>query len=77
MFLIYKTDVWHSLASRNLIGVASSPEMVMFLCNKQVKKEGETLDEDQIFNLGNMLQTQGYSGEGEFDIDHVDIDVLL
>ena len=76
MKFIYKTDVNHSYASRDLIGVAVHLTPLE-LIQQQVKKEDETLDEDQVFNIGNIGQTQGYSGEGEFDTEEIEIDILL
>jgi hypothetical protein len=36
------------------------------MCKAQAKKEGEKLTSDQLYNLNNIHQTQGYSGEGSF-----------
>ena len=77
MFLIDKTDAWHSYASRDLIAVAYSLEDAINLCKEQADKESETIDNDQIFNLNNIKQTQGYKGEGEFDIDEVQVNTLF
>ena len=35
------------------------------------------MKKDQLFNLGNINQTQGYSGEGEFVIQIAEIDTLF
>ena len=77
MFLIYKTDNWHSFASRDLIAVSYSFEDAISLCKEQADKESETIDNDQLFNLNNIKQTQGYKGEGEFDIDEVQVNTLF
>lgn len=76
-FLLYKTDSRHSYASRDLIGVATSKEKVIALCKQQAKKEGEKFDSDQLFNLNNISQTQGYSGHGEFHFEEVKTNILL
>lgn len=76
-YLVYKTDAWHSYASRDLIGVCTSVESVYDIINQKVKKEGETLSEDDLFNLSNIKQTYGYEGEGEFDYEEVDTDILF
>ena len=77
IFLVYKTDAWHSYASRDLLAVVTSKEKAIRICKKQAKKEGEKIDEDQLFNLNTLSQTQGYSGEGEFDYESVEKNVLL
>ena len=77
MYLIYKTDPHHSYASRDLLGIATTKAIAIYLCKQQANKEHEKFDSDQLFNLNNINQTQGYSGEGEFDIEKVQINVLL
>lgn len=76
MFIVYKTDSWHSYASRDIIGVATSPAIAVSICKAQAKKEGRAIDKDQLFNLKNLKQTQGYS-EGEFQFEPVETDTLL
>lgn len=77
IFIVYKTDYWHSYASRDMIGASASKNGAIELCNQRAKKEHAKIDEDQLFNLRNISQTQGYSGEGEFDIDEIALDTLL
>ncbi len=77
IFLVYKTDVWHSYASRDLIGVATSQKMAVVLCQYKANKEGKKIKGDQLFNLENIKQTQGYKGEGEFMYEAVNTDTLL
>lgn len=77
IFICYKTDAWHSYASRDIIGIATTFEMAYALCKQQAKKEGEKLSKDQKFNLKNIKQTQGYSGDGEFQIEEVTTNTLL
>lgn len=77
MFLIYKTDVWHSYDSRDLIAVATCFDMAISLCQKKAKKEGSKLSKYQLFNLSNIHQTQGYKGEGEFVIEEVTVNELF
>jgi len=77
IILVYKTDAVHSYASRDLIGAATSPEDAYTLCCEQAMCEGNELDDDQLFNLQNIKQTQGYSGEGEFQFEEIETDVLL
>ena len=77
MFIVFKTDPWHSHASKDMLGASESIEGAIDLCNQQAHKEGETIDEDQLFNLNNIKQSQGYSGDGEFDIEEIDLDILI
>lgn len=77
MYLVYKTDVWHSYASRDIIGVCTSQSSAINICNQQAEKEGEEIDKDQSFNLVTISQTQGYSGDGEFQIEEFETDKLL
>lgn len=76
VFIVYKTDPWHSYASRDLLGVGTSKNHAIKLCKEQASKEGERISSDQLFNLNNINQTQGYSGEGEFVIEPVTVNTL-
>lgn len=79
VFLVYKTDVQHSYASRDIIGIATTHAIACFLCQYQAKKEGFKIpiNSDQWHNLFNLKQTQGYKGEGEFQFEAVNTDILL
>lgn len=77
MYLIFKTDCHHSYASRDLIGIVESKILAIDLCKLQAKKEHKKITPDQLFNLNNISQTQGYSGDGEFDMQEVEINTLL
>ena len=77
VFLVYKTDAQHSYASRDVIGIATTEEEAILLCQEQADKEGEAIDEEQLYNLSNLKQTQGYQGEGEFDYESMKINTLL
>lgn len=77
IFLVYKTDSWHSYASRDIIGVASNQNEAINICQLQAKKEGHTITIYQLFNLGSINQSQGYEGEGEFQFEAVATDTLL
>lgn len=77
VFLVYKTDAWHSYASRDLIGVGTSKDEVLSICNLQAEKEGETISSTEMFNLANIKQTQGYTGDGEFVFEEVQTNSLL
>jgi hypothetical protein len=77
VFILFKTDAWHSFASRDLIGIFESKELLIDAIKEKAKKEGQKLSQDDIFNLNNISQTQGYSGEGEFDFDEIEINTLI
>lgn len=77
MYLVYKTDCHHSYASQDIIGVCTTKQKCISICKKQARKEGEIIDEDQLFNLNNISQTQNYSGEGEFQFESFRVNVLL
>lgn len=77
VYVLYKTDAWHSYASRDIIGVSNDKSVIINLCKQQAKKEGEELSEDDLFNLHNIKQTQGYAGEGEFHYEEIETDQLL
>jgi hypothetical protein len=77
IFLVYKTDTWHSYKSRDIIGVATSEENAVSICQEQAKKEGEEISEQELWNLQNLKQTQGYQGEGEFQFEAIITDTLL
>lgn len=77
VFMVYKTDVHHSYASRDIIGVATSQENALKLCREQAKKEGHSLKGWNMQFLQEKNQTQGYNGPGEFVIEEVYINKLL
>lgn len=77
IFAVYKTDSWHSYNSRDTIGMCTTKEHVMRVIKQQVKKESQKLDEDDIYNLNNISQTQGYSGDGEFHFEMIETNKLL
>lgn len=77
MYIVYKTDNQHSYASRDVIGLATSKSLAIILCRQQALKEGYILEKDQLFNLINLKQTQGYNGEGEFFFEMMEPNKLL
>lgn len=66
VFIVYKTDSHHSYASRDIIGVATTERKAIQICKWRATKENEKISKEQLINLGNMKQTQGYAGDGEF-----------
>ena len=77
IYIVYKTDKNHSYASREIIGVATSENKAISICRQQVKKEGDKIDKEQLCHLLKMNQTQGYSGEGEFQLGEFESNKLL
>lgn len=77
LFVVYKTDEWHSYSSRDIIGICTNTRTAIKICKEKAKKEFKNIDKEQLFNLQNIKQTQGYSGEGEFQFEEIEINVLL
>lgn len=77
VFIVYKTDTRHSYASRDTIGVATTKLNAIKICFMQAKKENQTIKDDQKWNLENIMQTQGYSGDGEFHYEEMEVNKLL
>ena len=77
VFLVYKTDAHHSYASRDVIGIATDQITAINICQEQAEKEGEEISEQELWNLSNLKQTQGYQGEGEFQFEEIKTDCLL
>lgn len=81
MYLVYKTDVNHTYASRDLIGIATDQIFAIQMCQDKAIIEGEDLNNiensDALHTLINQHQTQGYSGEGEFQYEKVKVNELI
>lgn len=77
MYLVYKTNAWHNYDSRVVIGLATSKESAIEICTEYAENEFQTITEEQVFNLSNSSQTQGYSGTGEFQYEEMFTDILL
>lgn len=77
VYMAYKTDSWHSYASRDIIGVGSTHDDAIAICQAQAKKERSSISGQEMFNLENINQTQGYKGEGEFVIEEIQLNTLL
>ena len=76
VFAVFKTDNWHSHASKDLIGIAVDGNPLRII-EQQVAKEGEELSDDDYFNIANLKQTQNYEGEGEFFVEPIEADTLI
>lgn len=78
IYLLYKTDVWHTNASKELIGIGTTLYNALTLANEQAKKEGEPELSEYTYNfLRDIYQTQDYSGVGEFLIEKTETNKLL
>lgn len=76
VFLVFTTDNWHSHASKDLIGCATTFNIALKLIKEQVNKDGEELNQDDLYNLNHIKQTQNYAGEGEFIIEEITVNKL-
>lgn len=77
MYLLYKTDAQHSYDSRDIIAAATSPINAILLAKQHANAEGEPITTEQLWNLQSFNQTQGYEGEGEYQFEHVQEDVII
>ncbi|MEX0313440.1 MAG: hypothetical protein AB3N18_04625 [Allomuricauda sp.] len=59
------------------IAMATSKDEAINICQLQAKKEGEVITTDEMYNLENITQTQGYEGEGEFHFEEIELNKLL
>jgi hypothetical protein len=77
IYLVYKTDAWHTTDSKELIACCDTKKKAIRLI-KQIadKDDNEKLSEDDIYNLEHINQTQGYAGSGEFLIEEIEKNVL-
>ena len=71
VFVVYKTDNWHSYASRDVIGIATTQVKAIQICKRRAAKENKRISKEELFNLGAIKQTQGYGGEGEFHFEEI------
>ena len=77
IILVYKTDFQHSFASRDLIGVVRDTHPVTIINQYISKNNMEEMGHEQVWNLNNIGQTQGYIGDCEFATEKVEADTLL
>jgi hypothetical protein len=77
MFIVYKTDTWHSHSSHELIGLCTTVASVIAICQQRAAKENSRINKEQIELLKTIRQTQGYSGPGEFLFAEYETDTLL
>jgi hypothetical protein len=78
VILVYRTDVWHSYESRDLIGVCTNRAEVLEVVEQAVEQDGlPPLSGEQIDLFNRLGQTQDYHGEGEFHTEQYELNTLL
>ncbi len=77
VIIVYKSDNFHSLASRDVIGIATNEREAMKIIKKEMEEDGEKLTDDCEHQLHSMQQTQGYSGDGEFSFTEFNVNQLI
>jgi len=77
VYLVYKTDAHHSYNSRELIGVATTPESAIVIIVDNTIQDGGSINQEQLEQLRTIKQTQGYDGNGEFQYEEIETDVHL
>lgn len=81
--LVYQTDEWHSHSSKVLVAVCTSKKRAISTIKNFIKDAYKAkLTEDDIYNLGNIDQTQSssdakYPFEGEFVLESVTTNTIL
>ncbi len=68
-FIVFTCDNWHTNGSKDLIAVCSDLQNSIKIIRQKARKEGKRISADDLYNLENINQTQGYKGEGEFIIE--------
>lgn len=77
IFHIYKTDAHHTISTRELVSIATSKEIAIHLIDQIASEEGAHIDEEQYKLLHMINQTQGYTGDGEFVIEEIKVNIML
>ncbi len=77
IFLLFKTDVWHTHDSKELIAIGTTLEGAINLAVFHAKVSGDELTQEQLGLLRTIKQTQGYCGEGEYLIQNFFTGMLL
>ena len=66
MYLLLSTDLWHTRKSEKLLAICETKEKAIELAIKHSEKDGLKMTSEDILNLKNIGQTQGYSKELEY-----------
>lgn len=77
MFVLFKTDNWHSTANRELLGVATTKNNLIKLAREVAEKDEEEFTDEHDTQLRELLQTQGYGYYNEFLAVEVKINELI
>ena len=76
-YIVFTCDTWHTNGSKDVIGVCSTMKNAIKIIKQQAKKDGYKIDEDDLYLLESIKQTQGYKGEGEFLIEDYEQNTLI
>lgn len=77
VFIIYRSDVWHSIASREMIGIYSTKRKAIQAIKKDAEMQDEELEDDDIYMLNNYNQTQSRNVGNEYEIEQVTLNNRL
>ena len=77
VFITYRTDDWHSIASREMIGIYSTKRKAMQAIKKDAKMQDEELEDDDICMLNNYNQTQSRNAGNEYEIEQITLNNRL
>jgi hypothetical protein len=76
LIAVFTCDANHTMASTRLVAIADSLDNAIELCRQSAKKQGESLNADDVRNLQTIKQTQGFLGHGEFMLAYYDLNTL-
>ncbi|MFT3946170.1 MAG: hypothetical protein QM763_04275 [Agriterribacter sp.] len=77
MFILYRTDVWHTYKSRDLIAVCTTQKHLIKICKTIAQNDNTKLSEDDMYCLNYLKQTQGYTGTGELVYEEIKQNTIL
>ena len=79
VWLVYKTDAWHSYNSRDIIAICTNKSIAIELAKDDAKKHGEKITKPQLWNLRNILQTQGHveNSDFEYQLEKLELNTLF
>lgn len=77
VFITYRTDDWHSIASREMIGIYSTKRKAIQAIKKDAKMQDEELEDDDIYMLNNYNQTQSRNAGNEYEIEQITLNNRL
>ena len=73
--ILYRSDAWHN--NKEMLGVFTTKGNAINAAQQLALDEDEDLSIDDIYNLNNINQTQGYSGFGEFVVEEIEINKII